>query len=65
LNLSGNGIIRRDEFIFSIALELNIPILMVLSGGYQKSNAPVIAESIENLINKFDLLGRAKNKMIL
>jgi hypothetical protein len=28
---------------------------MVLSGGYQKTNAPTIAESIENLVHKFGL----------
>jgi hypothetical protein len=27
---------------------------MVLSGGYQKINAKVIAESIQNLYDKFD-----------
>jgi len=30
-------------------MEKKIPILMVLSGGYQKSNAPCIAESITNI----------------
>lgn len=29
---------------------------MILSGGYQKINASVIADSIENLFNKLDLL---------
>jgi hypothetical protein len=29
---------------------------MVLSGGYQKISAPTIADSIENLINKFNFL---------
>lgn len=55
LNLSGSGIIKRDEIVFGLAIEQKIPILMVLSGGYQKSNAPVIADSIENLFHKFDL----------
>ena len=55
LNISDEGIIKRDELIFHYALNYKIPILMVLSGGYQKRNAPVIADSIQNLFNKFNL----------
>mmetsp|Transcript_47789 Transcript_47789/g.63131 ORF Transcript_47789/g.63131 Transcript_47789/m.63131 type:complete len:150 (+) Transcript_47789:370-819(+) len=44
LNLSEQGIINRDELVFKHAYEINkVPVLMVLSGGYQMSNAPVIA----------------------
>jgi histone deacetylase 11 len=53
LSLSGEGIIKRDEIVFEIAISHKIPILMVLSGGYQSSNAPVIANSVENLLKKF------------
>ncbi len=38
-----------------MAFENKIPIVMVLSGGYQKSNAPNIAESIDNLVTVFNL----------
>jgi len=55
LNISEQGIIKRDEFIFGLALEKKIPITMVLSGGYQKSNALIIANSIENIMTKFKL----------
>jgi len=55
LNISAQGIIQRDEYIFGLALERKIPISMVLSGGYQMSNAQIIANSIENLINKYKL----------
>lgn len=56
LNISPEGIIMRDELMFRYAMEVyNVPIVMVLSGGYQKSNAPVIADSIENLTEKFGL----------
>ena len=41
------------DFAYS---KYKVPIVMVLSGGYQMKNAPVIADSIENLVNKFDLL---------
>jgi hypothetical protein len=37
-----------------MCLKENIPICMVLSGGYQKINAEVIANSIKNLYEKFD-----------
>jgi len=36
-------------------MEADVPVLMVLSGGYQKSNAEVIARSITNLREKFNL----------
>jgi hypothetical protein len=42
--------------MFQTALSNKIPILMVLSGGYQKVNAPTIASSIQNLVTKFNLL---------
>jgi histone deacetylase 11 len=56
LNLSDEGIIKRDEKVFKYALTNEIPILMLLSGGYQPENAPVIARSINNLISTFNLL---------
>ena len=57
LNLSQQGVIDRDELVFRYAYEIHkVPIVMLLSGGYQQSNAPVIAESIQNLCEKFSLL---------
>jgi histone deacetylase 11 len=56
LSLTREGIIKRDEIIFEFALNNHVPILMVLSGGYQKSTAPVISDSIENLVKKFNFL---------
>jgi histone deacetylase 11 len=55
LNISPEGVIKRDETVFRIAFDKKVPIVMVLSGGYQKTNAPTIAESIENLVQKFNL----------
>jgi histone deacetylase 11 len=43
------GVIARDEMVFSFAKSRNIPIVMLTSGGYQKSTAGVIADSIANL----------------
>lgn len=53
LDVDSNSIVKRDELIFKFAFDNKIPIAMALSGGYQKSNAKVIAESIENLKTKF------------
>jgi len=55
LSLTPDGIVARDEVIFRFAFENRIPICMVLSGGYQQSNAPCIAESIDNLFKTFNL----------
>ena len=49
LNISPQGIILRDETVFEECFKAKVPIVMVLSGGYQKTNAPVIADSIQNL----------------
>jgi len=49
------GIIQRDEIVFQRAVDQKIPIVMVLSGGYQSSTAAVIGDSILNLKRKFNL----------
>ena len=54
-NLSPTGITLRDEMVFSQALNRKIPILMLLSNGFTKTCAPAIADSISNLVDKFDL----------
>ena len=46
------GVIERDETVFRWARSRNSPITMVLSGGYQRSNAEVIANSLNNLHQK-------------
>lgn len=55
LSISRAGIIKRDEMVFRAALERKIPVVMLFGGGYQKSNAEIIAASIENLAQKFYL----------
>mmetsp|Transcript_28195 Transcript_28195/g.47239 ORF Transcript_28195/g.47239 Transcript_28195/m.47239 type:complete len:410 (+) Transcript_28195:61-1290(+) len=49
LNVSPEGVIARDEMVFAFAKSRSIPIVMLTSGGYQKSTAGVIADSIANL----------------
>ena len=55
LSVSSEGVISRDSMVFSAALERNIPIVMLLSGGYQKNNGELIADSIENLLTIHNL----------
>jgi len=62
LNLSPEAIASRDEIVFQHALSRDIPIIMVLSGGYQLNNANVISVSIERLVNKFDLKNYRRGK---
>ncbi|TRY91510.1 hypothetical protein DNTS_029478 [Danionella cerebrum] len=56
LAISPQGIIKRDEIIFTAARRRGIPILMVTSGGYQKKTARIIADSILNL-HRLGLIG--------
>lgn len=52
LKISPEGIAARDEKVFTFARERGIPLLMLTSGGYMKSSARVIADSIINLSKK-------------
>jgi len=52
LKVSPEGVAIRDEKVFRFAKDQNIPLLMLTSGGYMKSSARVIADSIINLSKK-------------
>ncbi|KAK3005048.1 hypothetical protein RJ639_015945 [Escallonia herrerae] len=52
LKISPEGVTSRDEKVFGFARERNIPLVMLTSGGYMKSSARVIADSIVNLSKK-------------
>ncbi|KAL8107276.1 histone deacetylase 2 isoform X1 [Apium graveolens] len=52
LKVSPDGIANRDEKVFRFAREKNVPLVMVTSGGYMKSSAKVIADSLLNLSKK-------------
>ncbi|XP_024021818.1 histone deacetylase 2 isoform X2 [Morus notabilis] len=60
LRISPDGITTRDEKVFRFARVRNIPIVMLTSGGYMKSSAGVIADSITNLSKKC-LIDTSKN----
>lgn len=52
LKISREGIIARDQFVFQEAVDNQIPIAMLLSGGYHSDVFPIIGDSIINLVNK-------------
>jgi histone deacetylase 11 len=52
-NITEGGVIKRDEIVFDNAFKFGIPVVMLLSGGYQKKSARVISKSIKNLFEKF------------
>lgn len=52
MNISQQGIIERDEIVFQLSKNFQVPILMLLSGGYTKKSAEIITSSIDNLITK-------------
>jgi len=54
-NISVNGLIERDEMVFSFAQQMGAPIVVVQAGGYQANLGSIAADSIENLNQKFDL----------
>uniref|UniRef100_A0A2P2I964 Histone deacetylase 11 n=1 Tax=Hirondellea gigas TaxID=1518452 RepID=A0A2P2I964_9CRUS len=50
LSITKQGIIKRDELVWEMVVrERQIPIVMLTSGGYQRSTAAIIADSIANL----------------
>lgn len=53
--MSAKGVAQRDQIVFQTAFHAQIPIIMLLSGGYQQTNAKVIADSIINLNRVLDI----------
>jgi len=52
LAITEKGIIQRDEIVFKTFRKKNIPIEMVLSGGYTSKSWNIVGKSIVNLISK-------------
>ncbi|CAG0907070.1 unnamed protein product [Darwinula stevensoni] len=52
MEISDEGVIKRDEMVFREAYSRRIPIVMVTSGGFQRRAAAVIGDSILNLRDK-------------
>jgi histone deacetylase 11 len=51
LSVTEQGILERDSVVLNMAIERKIPVLMVLSGGYHKKSAAIIAKSIEKFLD--------------
>ncbi|XP_076094847.1 histone deacetylase 11-like isoform X1 [Mytilus galloprovincialis] len=63
LDITAEGIIKRDEIVFSKVRAKKIPIVMVTSGGYTMETAKIIADSILNLKEK-NLISRESDNSI-
>jgi len=50
LNMSHKSIVQRDRYIWDKAYKHNIPIAMILSGGYTPQSAEIIKDSIPKLL---------------
>lgn len=50
MNVSYEGMIARDTFVWQQAKFFNIPIMMVTSGGYSAESPQLIAETIKNIL---------------
>ncbi len=55
LSVTSEGVLTRDQLVFDYAFQRDVPIVMLLGGGYQRNNAATIAQSIQNLIQEFEL----------
>lgn len=53
LGLTPEGVVARDEAVFTAAASRGVPVVMLTSGGYTDASAPCIARSIENLARRF------------
>ena len=53
MKLDKEAVVKRDELVFSYAEINEIPVLMLLSGGYSEESLEVVGESILNLVEKF------------
>ena len=50
LRISKEGVLERDKFVFNSLVELGIPFVMVLAGGYTKESYKLVAESVSYLL---------------
>ncbi len=62
MNITRQGLITRDAFVFHQALSHKIPILMVLSGGYTLQSVETVGASIESIIKTNRLINVGERK---
>ena len=53
--VSAEDVVTRDQQVWQYAADKQVPICMLLSGGYARHSAQVIAASIANLFRTFKL----------
>ena len=51
MKITKQAIIDRDAYVFKLAQQHNIPIVMMLSGGYTLESSTIIADSIINILS--------------
>lgn len=57
LGVSAEGIVAREELVFSLCRRFKVPVMMLLSGGYHENSYLIIANSIAQLWKKGLLQG--------
>ncbi|MEM7782099.1 MAG: histone deacetylase [Planctomycetota bacterium] len=62
MNMTVEGILRRDEAIVSACVERKIPVVLTLAGGYSPNAWEAQYRSIRNLLEKFGLRKRKQEK---
>lgn len=53
LNLSYDDVLQRDHFVVEECRRRNVPVLMLLSGGYSLTSYQLVADSVEKLLIDF------------
>jgi len=53
MSINEETVVARDEKVVGMCRGGGVPVMMLLSGGYQHINAEVIANSLANLIKKW------------
>ena len=54
-SVAAEDVVARDQRVWQHAADAGTPLCMVLSGGYARQSASVIAQSIANLFDEFRL----------
>ena len=60
-SVSAADVLARDQQVWQYAADRGVPICMLLSGGYARQSAAVIAQSLANLFRMFGLGDREQS----
>lgn len=55
VSISAKAVSKRDEMVMKYYKDRNVPVVMVLSGGYASDSAKVIGDSLVNLVEKLGM----------